>query len=152
MITFIVFFLFIYFFIQFLIIKLFRKNITNFNNLIFFTCLIFLINFYETNYIIALYSIMIIYILITFFLIIPGVINLSPSLKIIEIIHKKKTTTKKLKFFFLKEKFVEKRISENINSKFVLKEKGKLTLSLKSKLIVYIANKILKIYNLKSDV
>ena len=85
----------------------------------------------------------------------PGIINPSPALVIIDlIVNKKINRKKKLKKFFLKHKIgkaVEERLKINISSNLIKINKGGFYIKKNTEKMLIFLDLIKKIYKLKSD-
>ena len=84
-----------------------------------------------------------------------GILNIGPSLIIIDLIANKKISKKKeLENIFLRGpagKAVEKRLKINISSNFIKIDKGGFIVKKNTKKIIFFYNLVKKVYRLKSD-
>jgi hypothetical protein len=146
----------IYFFIQLILFRFLNININKIQTLIIiFTISIFI--YLETlSYQILLNLITVNLVATCFYILMPGLLNNGPGFLIIKIINKHKTKqASSIKKLFIKQmKFheIENRLEANIKSKFIIKNKKRLNLSNRGKLLIYCFDKIVKIFNLKPHI
>tara|TARA_A100001015_G_scaffold306318_1_gene400403 strand:+ start:2875 stop:3300 length:426 start_codon:yes stop_codon:yes gene_type:complete len=133
---------FIFILLHILFYRIFKKDINFF--LLFFLPIIFFLNvfeFFDLEILIVL--ILLILSNIVFF---KGVKNLGPSLLIINYIVLNKP--KKIPLLFKNEMPLQKRLSMNIENKFIIRKNNYFILSQKSKIICYLYFSIIALFNL----
>mgnify|MGYP007063773593 CR=1 FL=1 len=147
------YFLILFSFLQLFILRYSSIKINTIKILISVIFLIFILNIYFLNINLLFLSIFIVYIYFCFFITVPGILYLGPSIYLIKLIRENKNTNKtNIKKKFLHQSFVKKRLKENLTNNFILKKNNKLILSNVGICILFFFDKILKIFKLKSDV
>ena len=148
--------LLIYFSLQILLFRFLKINLNKPSFILFIIIISVFIAFYSFSLEVLMNLISINLMIISFYIIMTGIVNHSPALVIIDLIFNKKINQKKfLKIFFFKSSMnraVEKRLKINISSNFIYLKKGKFFIKKNAKIIVIFSNLLKKIYNLKSDV
>ena len=150
----IVIFIFFYVFIHLIFVRFLNFNINKIFTvfLVFFASLFMLFNDY--SYTILLNLVIFNIFVLSFYILIPGVLNNGPAFTIIDLLIKNKSLKKKqLKLLFNKNessRVVKNRLNLNLSSNLVLKKKKKLLLTGKGIVIVHVLFFIAKFFKLKT--
>jgi len=148
-------YIFVYVFAHLIFFRLFNFNINKIFIVLlaFFASLFILI--YTNSYEILLNLVSFNIFVLSFYILIPGVLNNGPALVIIDLLVKNKSIKKKkLKFLFNKNetsRVVRNKLKLNLDSNLILKKKNKkLLLTSKGKAIVHVLHFIAKFFKLKT--